>query len=172
MDSPTIRYLQQRLQSCLAVEDYEQAARLRDRIKQLLDPEITPYPRPGPLALRPTAEAPSREELRRTRDLEDALRHSPRFFEPAMLETELLRMREHAREQEHRYIRQHKEAIETAIHQQMAYYFPGLVIQPHAMRGQGFILTDHRTNTDEYHFRGKLLLVVDRSVLPWQIIKI
>jgi hypothetical protein len=110
---------------------------------------------------------------------------TPPFIDPRKLEPELQRMRDAGKaaeeacaalrqqvlEQYERMRRDTQDGIIKALQEQVAHYFNGLELDPYTMRGQVLRVIDHRDNTEEYHFRGRLLLLVDTGSMPWTLVK-
>jgi hypothetical protein len=194
----SLEYLNEELRKALQVENYERAALLRDRIaewKRLKgsrsgasgnadgDPETQYWNR----FARPSAQETEKErewdellkKFGRAFFFNDPLMQAPRrFFDPRKLEPELQRMRDagealrqQLQEQYERMRRDTQDAIIKAVQEQVALYFNGLELDPYTMRGQVLRVIDHRDNTEEYHFRGRLLLVVDTGSMPWTLVK-
>jgi hypothetical protein len=208
----SLQYLKAELKKALQVENYERAALLRDRIAewkrlegsrsgdaQKHPPTMSEFlknmPRkafddmflitPFKMNFDPSP-SPSREETRRTNDLEDMLRSQPpQIWDPSKLRHVLEGMtnagkaaedagaalRQQLLEQHARMRRDTQDSIIKAVQEQVALYFGGLELDPYTMRGQVLRVIDHRDNTEAYHFRGRLLLMVDTGSEPWNIVK-
>lgn len=176
----TLRYLELRLERCLEAEAYEEAALLRDRIKELkgggaAEAGLSAADKKKLDEARARGESAG-ERLRRT--LFDAFLDKPPvvFFYPEPMKDALAGMR---KEEHERYRQAYAEmqqrmqaAILTALREQIALHFDGLVYDPYTILGLVIRLIDHRNHSEEYSLHKRLLLVVDTSTFPWVITKV
>ena len=168
-DNFTLQWLTQRLRYAVDAENYEEAARLRDRIA-----EVRTKAEPATDKAPPKSSVPGAPVVFMGHPgmFENWNKPAPPFFNPEKLRPALDAMGQAAMEQARlryeEYYRQNREALLRALDEQMQHYF-GLALDPYTMKGQVIRLIDHRNATEEYIFRGRLLLVVDTTSLPWAI---
>lgn len=166
-----LRNLELRLQRCLKAEAFEEAALLRDRIKELRGGEQKESP------AKPEPQGPGIGGsifMAKPENFEQW--PARRIWDSAKLKDALAGMRKEEHER-HRQTyaemqQQMQAAILTALREQIALHFQGLEYDPYTMRGQVIRLIDHRHHTEEYSLHRTLLLVVHTSTVPWVITKV
>ncbi len=157
-DDFTLNWLRDRMHHAAQQEDYEQAARLRDRIRQLEQDSAVH------VASHQTAAQVGGEphrELHEHKPGREWIGKGPiPFSDP------------HVTAVYHRhYSAFHEEmrpVIETILCAKLQRLF-NEIWSAHAMRKQILRVVDHRNHTEEYHYKGRMVLLVNTGTWPWTI---